>query len=271
MSRLSNAWRAFLERRFVRGTPPASLNALQEAFCEWNAERLGISIEESRTRFRRSWAALRGGHGGHHFKRYAELHEQVCSPFWASSRAEVADAYAAHDPIQFLRLLSYPEADPGAWPELSELESRDDVCIVDFGCGLAHLSRALAGRIRARGRSVALFLADLPLQQFRFPRWYCARAGLTAEFAECTPERPIPPLPRCDLCIATEVLEHVHEPEPYLAALAESVKPGGWLLTHLGVHGNEFLHVSPDLRPLADSLVEQGWTAVRPPRLYRKA
>jgi len=259
-----------VERRWLGGTPPTHLNCWQEAFCEWNAERLGLSLAESRERFDRSWAALAGGHGGRVFKMHAHAQMELCRPFWGNTPEELRQAYAAHQPLQLLRLLSYREPSLDAWPELRGLEQRPSPRIVDFGCGLAQLSITWTRHLRERGRPAELFLADLPLLQLEFLRWLCPRWGLPATIAVCTPEEPIPPLPPCDLCVATEVLEHVHDPMRYLESFAAAVKPGGCLLTNIEDHTTEFLHVSPQLASLREYLVRQGWRALRPGRLYEK-
>jgi 2-polyprenyl-3-methyl-5-hydroxy-6-metoxy-1,4-benzoquinol methylase len=70
--------------------------------------------------------------------------------------------------------------------------------------------------------------------------------------------------------VATEVLEHVYEPMKYLEAFATALKPGGFLLTNLGSHEPELMHVSLELAPLHAALVESGWRVLRPKRLYQK-
>lgn len=270
MSWLSQAWRRFREQRQPRGLAPERLNPWQEAFCEWNAERLGIRLTASRERFLRSCAALPGGHGGRAFKQHAHRHLELCLPFWGNNPGEIHEAYAAHEALQFLRLLSYPAPDLADWPELRPLEALPEVVIVDFGCGLAHLSITLARHLRGQGRKVSLLLADLPLLQLEFLRWLCDRWQLPATIAPCRPESPIPPLPGCHLCVATEVLEHVHEPLTYLRAFATALKPGGFLLTNIADHSAEFLHVSCDLAPLRAFLARERWACLRECRLYRK-
>jgi len=103
MSKLSIAWRAFIERQFVRGEKPASLNQWQDAFCEWNAARLGIPLAESVDRFKQSCAALKGGHGGRAFKLYEELQHDLLRPFASNRADEIVDAYKTHAQMHFLR------------------------------------------------------------------------------------------------------------------------------------------------------------------------
>jgi SAM-dependent methyltransferase len=270
MSWLSRYWKNYFEQRMLRGHPPLALNRRQEAFCDWNASRLGITDTESRERFSRSWAALAGGHHGHHFKVYSKIHMEICEPFWGNSPAELPQTYAAHEPLQFLRLLSYAEPRFTDWPELQNLAHQPAPMIVDFGCGLAHFATMCAQAVREQGGCPKLCLVDLPLLQLEFLRWLCGRWEIDASFLECTPERPLPDLPACDLCVALEILEHVHEPMKYLQALAAAVKPGGFMVTNLVDHHEEFVHVSPKLGSLHEHLIATGWWMVRPLRLYQK-
>src|SRR5258705_9104857 len=212
MSKLSSAGRGFLERRFVRGTSPTSLNPWQEAFCEWTAERLGISPTESLERFRISWAAVKGGHGGHHFKLFCELDHDLCRVFHGNAPREIFQAYQAHAPLHFLRMLSYRlPVWPEHLPQIAPLFEKPRPMIVDFGCGLAQTAISLAEFLKVQGRTPNLFLADIAVPQLEFLRWLCDRRKLSAAFAECTPAAPIPSLPDCDLLIATEVFEHLHD------------------------------------------------------------
>ena len=271
MSKLSTAWRGFLEHRFVRGTPSPSLNEWQQAFCRWNAERLGIGVPESIERFQRSWAALQKGHGGRHFKLYCELNHDLMRPFVGNRESEIFAAYQAHAPLHFLRMLSYRvPVWPGHLPELQPLFDAPAPVICDFGCGLAQSSISLARFLKDRGQSPHLFLADIPVPQLEFLRWFCRDLNLNASFAECTPAGPLPDLPPCEALIATELFEHLHDPMPYLKAFAAALKPGGFLVTNISDHDVEFLHVTPKLAPLRDYLSDHSWRELRPNRILQK-
>lgn len=271
MSKLSRIWRSFLQRNFLRGEKPASLNQWQQAFCEWNAERLGIPPVESVDRFKQSCAALKGGHGGRAFKLYGEIQHELLRPFASNRADEIVDAYKTHAQVHFLRMLSYPlPAWPDHIPELAPLFEKRALTIVDFGCGLAQTSISLAQFLQGRGRTLELFLVDLPVPQLEFLRWLCRRLKLPATIAECTPTAMLPPLPACDLLIATELFEHLHEPLGHLKAFTTAVRPGGFLLTNIADHESEFLHVTPKLAPLREFLRQHGWPELRPSRIYQK-
>ena len=271
MSKLSSEWRALLERRFVRGAKPVGLNIWQEAFCHWTAEQLGIDRHDSFERFNASWAALKGGHRGRQFKLFCELHHDLLRPFVDNRPEEIHRTYVTHSHLHFLRMLSYDIPQwPTHIPELMPVFENSSSSIVDFGCGLAQMSISLALFLREKGCSPELFLADIPVPQLEFLRWFCHQLKLSAIIAECTTSIPLPQLPACDLLVATELFEHLHDPLRYLAAFCEAVKPGGFLLTNIADHTSEFLHVTPDLASLRECLRKRGWRELRSNRVFQK-
>jgi len=271
MSKLSNVWRAFLERNFVRGEKPAALNEWQEAFCEWNAARLGLTLSQSVDRFHKSWAALRGGHGARPFKLYCELNHDLLGVFAGNRENEILGAYQAHAPLHFLRMLAYPVPEwPSHIPELAPLLSLPSPVIADFGCGLAQTSISLATFLRDQGKNPELFLADIPVPRNEFIQWLCRQRKLRTTFVECTDTQPLPKFPPCDFLIATEVFEHIHSPLPALEGCTTAIRPGGFLLTNVADHDPEFLHVSTNLKALRDHLQTREWREIRPNKLFQK-
>lgn len=271
MSKLSKAWRDFYEHKFVRGTAPKALNPWQQAFCEWNSQRLGIPLEESLRRFHHSWAALRGGHCGNSFRLFCDLTQHIHQVFLSNEPGEVFAAYQMHARLHGLRQLSIriPEW-PGHLPELQPLFEKKEPLILDFGCGMAQIPITLAMYLKTLGRSPRLFLADIPTFRLDFLKWFCQRQSLPATFASCTPECPIPRLPSCSLIIANEVFEHLHDPLTYLEAFDAAIQPGGYLLANLDDHGPEYFHVSLDLSPCRRRLQERGYRELRRRFLYQK-
>jgi SAM-dependent methyltransferase len=271
MSKLSKAWRGFLERKIIPGREPASLNRWQQAFCEWNAQRLGITQDESLRRFRNSYAALRGGHPGNAFRLFSDLTQHIHQVFFSHDPKEIHEAYQHHARLHSLRLLSGSiPVWPDRLPEIQPLFEQTAPVILDFGCGMAQIPISLALFLKKRGRSPELFLADIPTFRVDFLKWFCQQLGLPATFADCTVDHPIPLLPPCDLFIANEVFEHLHEPLKYLAAFDQAIKPGGYLFANLGDHDPEYFHVSLDLSPVRQRLKELGYLELRHHSLYQK-
>ena len=248
------------------------LSGTQELFCQWNADRLNIPLDESRERFLASWRALPQGHGGKAFRRFCDLSYQIHRPFADDTYREIDEAYRLHAPIHFLRMLSYDEP---VWTETEPLvvalrQHHTAITIVDFGCGLAQRSRSLAMTLAKGGQDVALVLADLPTLRKPFLLWLGARSGIPTTFVDCSALIPMPDLPRAHLCIATDVLEHLHSPLAALDALHRSLVPGGLLLADVHDHKEEYLHVSPQLAPIRGRLAALGYESIAPHRLYRK-
>jgi hypothetical protein len=124
--------------------------------------------------------------------------------------------------------------------------------------------------LKKLGRSPELFLADIPTFRMDFLKWFCERQGLPVTFASCTADHPIPGLPPCNLLIASEVFEHLHEPLRYLEAFDSAIRPGGFLFANLDDHDPEYFHMSLDLSPVRQRLEERGYRELHPRSLYQK-
>lgn len=263
-------WKALL-RVSYRRVPQDTLNQTQTWFCEWNAERLGISHEESLRRYLHSLAAIPGGRRSAEFRLFNEFSHELFRPFADDSPGEVFEAYRFHAPLHFLTMLGYDEP---AWsdddPIVQGLPREGPVSILDYGCGLAQASRGLAALLRERGQAVRLALVDLPTIRRGFLSWIGERMGVEVENLDVTPETPIPELRECHVCFATEVFEHMYDPLPTFERIEQVIAPGGFLVTNVRDHHKEFMHVSPNLAALRERLDDLGYTALRPNQLFRK-
>lgn len=261
---LTKAFRKFEQltgrnKNFIRlkGKKLTELNETQTMFVKWNAERLDIPFETSRQRYLSSWEAVRGGHAGSDYRRFNDLSYQTFQVFANDSGAEVYAAYQFHAQMHFLRMLSYPDKKSDESEQIVQmLADRPSVAILDYGCGLAHRSRALARLLISQGVRVTLYLVDIPTIRRDFLIWLGKETCIETVFLSATEETPIPILPKIDICFALEFFEHVYEPVMYLDSIAESINFGGILVTNVMDHQSEFMHVSPNLSLLRDRLVD---------------
>ena len=253
------------------GSPPKKLSYTQEMFLRWNAERLNIPLEESRERYINSWITLRGGHGGPRFKLLGALTDSLSQVFVNNSPNEIYELYQFHAQRHFLRMLSYRET---VWddddPIIKQLENKNTVSIVDFGCGLAYSSRSLAKIIKESGRETKLTLADIPTIRKDFLIWLGNEIGIPVNFMDCTIDNPLPDLPRVDVCFATEFFEHVDNPIRYFEKIHSSMNKGGLLITNVADHKEEFMHITTNLAQLRQRIHELGYKEVRRNILFRK-
>jgi SAM-dependent methyltransferase len=253
------------------GGAAALLTETQQLFVEWNAMRLGIPPEESRRRYRTSLQSLHGGHSGPDFGMFADVTHQMFQVFFDDAENEIYGAYSFHEYLHFLAYLSYEEP---AWKDnnvvVRTLAERSHVDILDYGCGLAHRSRNLAKALAAQGVGSGLTLVDIPGIRRDFLEWLGERTGLAIECLDATAERPIPPLPACDICIVTEFFEHVHDPIRYFDSIHDALRPGGLLVTNVNDHEAGFMHVSPDLGALRDRIRDLGYEELAPFKIFQK-
>lgn len=243
------------------------MNRWQSAFVLWNAQRLGITEGESRARFERSNAVI--DHGGRAYRDFCDTSHRLYGVFADDSEREVIDSYKQHANMHFLRMLSYSECDTD-WrghPVFNTFVGKR-VVIADLGCGLAQVSLTLAIALKAAGAICAVQLADIDTLRADFLLWLCERESIDCIFHSC--DWRLPSFEPCDVMVAIEVFEHLHDPLAHLRLVDDALLPGGFLLTNVGDHQPEFMHVSPDLSVLRTFLRERGYDELTPNRLYRK-
>lgn len=247
------------------------LNLWQEGFCEWNAQRLRIPFENAVARYRRSWGAFPGGHAGEEFRRFCLQQENAFSVLADDTPQEVHQAYKLHSWLFLLRQIAQPVP---TWHDgdavLEALSGDVSPVIVDFGCGMAQVAISLSLALRERGVEPQLFLADLPTVRLEFVAWLCRRLDLDCIAAVCTPEVPVPDLPRARLVIANEVFEHLHDPVSTFIRLDTALDGGGFLITNVADHEPEFMHVSPDLSALRGHIARRRYVELKSNVLFRK-
>jgi cyclopropane fatty-acyl-phospholipid synthase-like methyltransferase len=255
----------------TNGSPPAELTRTQQMFLYWNAERLNISFEESRNRYFESWASVRGGHAGSDYRKFAALSQHIFRVVFSDAETEVYDAYRFHGPMHFLRMLAYPEP---KWKEgdiiVKKLKDRSSVDILDYGCGLAQKSRALASYLKEKGIAISLVLVDIPTIRKDFLLWLGEKTDIPTTFLDCAADTPVPRLPQSDICFAVEFFEHVHDPVYYFNHIDAVLRTNGILVTNVMDHKEEFMHVSPHLDALRERIRTAGYEELAPLTLYEK-
>jgi len=236
-------------------------NEMQEDFIQWNAERLGISRQVARKRFQASVEQFPGGHSGARFRKFISASYNAFAPFTTDEDDDLRAVYQFHDPMEFLRMLSYSYC-PVAYAEeiVRDLAARDEeISIIDYGCGLAHGAFWFAKQLAVRNIAVHLNLVDFPTSRKDFLIWRCAQLGLNVTFFDADNAGPVEGLPVSQLCIATDFFEHVRKPWRYFDAIDGAMDRGAWLVTDIRDQAQGFEHVSPDLAHLRTFIAEAGY------------
>ncbi len=206
-----------------------------------------------------------GGWGGSDYRRFTELALETFRPLHNDSTdAELVDTYKFHGSIDFLRMLGYGIPVPDEiGPIVQRLSGRENVRIVDYGCGLAHRTIAVSRALILADQDVKLVLVDIRRpHHFEFLEFLCEKYGIDLDFIEVDSNRLYPDVPAHDYCDAVSVLEHVRHPLRVIENIHRTLRPGGLLLASVEDEIEEMMHVSPDLAPVRAQLRDLGYLRV---------
>lgn len=126
----------------------------------------------------------------------------------------------------------------------------DRPTVLDYGCGLAYISFEI-GRLKPE---TGFILVDVDCLGLAFTAWRFARHGLNVETVVISEEDPYPLLPPHDVCIATDVMEHLWQPARAFDNITASLAPQGVLYGQFNDFDPGFWHISPDLSSIRRGL-----------------
>lgn len=136
--------------------------------------------------------------------------------------------------------------------------------IVDYGCGPAYISFEI-GKIN---KNAQIYLVDINSLVSEFTQFRFKKHGIKAEFIQIDENNLYPQLPACNICIATEVMEHIVEPLRAYQNIFNSLKRGAILYGDFSDHDPHMFHVSPSLVTLREK-ISQNFERINP-LTYRK-
>ncbi len=144
-----------------------------------------------------------------------------------------------------------PANEPAMGRYLAGLIEEEPV-VLDYGCGLAYISFEI-GRIRPESRFI---LVDVDCLGLRFTEYRFKKYGLSVETVVISEDEPYPSLPAHNICIATDVMEHLWNPEAAYDNIVASLAPAGVLYGQFQDFKPGFWHVTADLSPIRARLAE---------------
>lgn len=227
-------------------------------FSEFVANRRGIAPAEAQRLVDAASGQFEGGWGGNDYRRFTELALETFRPLYGdATEAELLETYRFHGGMDFLRMLGYVVPDASELkPILQILSKKQGARIVDYGCGLAHRSIAVARALIAAGSDVELILVDVRRElHLDFLTFVCRKNAVPMRFIEVTSNGVYPALPDHDYCEAVSVLEHLRDPVAAIEHIDAALRPGGLLLASVEDEMEEMMHVSTDLSVVRDKLV----------------
>ncbi len=121
-----------------------------------------------------------------------------------------------------------------------------DPVVVDYGSGPAYISYEIA---RANSRA-AIFLVDVDSLVLEFALFRLRKTGAAVHAIPVTKTNLYPQLPEHNICIASEVMEHLAHPLRACDNIIRALRPDGILYGRFDDHQPNMYHVSPDLAEL---------------------
>ncbi|MBT1070971.1 class I SAM-dependent methyltransferase [Pelotalea chapellei] len=122
--------------------------------------------------------------------------------------------------------------------------------VVDYGAGLGRLSFEIGRQFT----NTQIYLIDIDSVVLRFAEFYFKENLLNVATIKVDGNNLYPVLPDCNVCICSEVLEHVNAPIQVFNNIVNSLQSGGLLYGDFEDHLEEFLHVSTDLSDIRNAL-----------------
>jgi SAM-dependent methyltransferase len=248
------------------GQPTArTTETYRQHFAEFVAVNRGIDASRALELVSRAEGQFLGGWGGQDYRRFTELALETFRPLYdETSDAELIRTYQFHGPVDFLRMIGYSIPtlqDIG--PIIKRLAGNSKVEILDYGCGLAHRTFAVARYLLTRNVDVKLTFVDIQRDlHFDFLNFLCRKHGINHDFIEITAEELYPPLPAHDYSDNVSVLEHIRDPLAVIENTNRSLRPGGVFLAAIEDEIEEMMHISPNLKAVRDRLAALGYIQV---------
>jgi SAM-dependent methyltransferase len=231
-------------------------------FVEFVAQRRGIGEDAARQLITSAQQQFSGGWGGDEYRKFSDQALETFRPiFDDTTDPEVIATYKFHGPFDFLRMLGYAIPKPDEVEAIvGRLAGKGSIELVDYGCGLAHRTLAIARLLKARGCEVKLNLVDIRKDLHgAFLEFLCKKYGIDHHFIEVSSETLYPELPPHDYCDNVSVLEHIREPVRVIDNTHRALKPGGLFLAYVADQEREMMHISPDLSAVRARLKELGY------------
>jgi 2-polyprenyl-3-methyl-5-hydroxy-6-metoxy-1,4-benzoquinol methylase len=136
--------------------------------------------------------------------------------------------------------------------------------VVDYGSGLGYISFEIA----KLDNSTKVYLVDIDGIVLEFAEFRFRKNGMKVEVIPVTKDCIYPKLPNHNICIATEVMEHLYQPLSALQNINAAMASNGILYGNFEDHDKGVFHVSGDLSDLR-TMVEQNFKNEEY-RYYRK-
>ena len=124
--------------------------------------------------------------------------------------------------------------------------------VVDYGAGLGYVSFELA----TLKKNAKVYLLDISSLVSEFAEFHFKKHNINVEIIPVTIEDSYPKLPPHNICIATDVMEHLLEPITAYQNIYNSLEKGGILYGDFEDRESHSYHISADLSELRKRIAQ---------------
>jgi|2_EtaG_2_1085320.scaffolds.fasta_scaffold89728_1 SAM-dependent methyltransferase len=231
-----------------------------------------ISYSEATKLIKLGSDSFNQGFSGASFRNYTEFFGEVFSFMQNDSEDQVHETYKFHAPMDFLRMLSYPICESHRDLELmkqftdylSSLEDRNNITVVDYGCGLAQLTISICNILKEDyNLSPKLVLMDIDRKIHKeFLFFLTKKYNIECQWINITKNNPFPRIPNFDYIHVKDTFEHIYHPEVLVDNINNSIKKYGILVGTVADEREEFMHATPNLSKVRKRLEKHGFKNV---------
>jgi len=172
-----------------------------EDFIFFLMEKNNLNKEEATKLFNSGWDCFgEGGFTGGNYGNFSEFYSHVFSWKYGSSEEIYHKTYEFHSSIDFFRMLGYPTYTSERDLYLYEINSKtNEITIVDYGAGLAHITITLNKLLKERGVDCKLVIIDISRFMYKeFLNFIGNKHNLNIKFIDINDDNPYPKIPDFD-------------------------------------------------------------------------
>lgn len=128
---------------------------------------------------------------------------------------------------------------------------KNPLIVVDYGCGLGYLSFEI-GTLNKKFSKI--YLVDVDCLTLEFAEFRFRKHGINVEVIPVSKDNLYPELPPHNICICTQIMEHIMQPLKVLQNINNSLEIEGIIYGDFEDARKEMLHISPDLCQLRENI-----------------
>ncbi len=180
------------------------------------------------------------------------MHKLFSLEYLDSNEKELIRSYKFYSLLHLYEMISLCYKSPlnfenSAKEILNQMKERP--IVVDYGCGIAPISFEIAKMTNSKTYLLDLDSIILDFTKFRF-----RKNGFDYETIPVTEDNFYPTLPKHNICICTEVLEHLPNSSKAFRNICKNLETDGILYGYYYDYQKEYFHVSPDLSKIRETL-----------------